>query len=99
MCIKIIYLYPDVDEIINEINLLRIVDNSIKESIVMYSKYNNSEYSVYTINTMTGNIDKVCILKDISELNTFINEFKTDEWKITNLESLELIEKYILKKR
>ena len=95
--INLINIYPQLLEINNEINLLRIVDKKVKESLVLYcSKYENT-YRVYMLNTMTG--EEVNI-KNYSEKNNFKNlveNIKSVEININELETLEEVENYILK--
>lgn len=95
MNINVLYIYPKIIEINKEINLFRIIDNNIKESLVFYS-IKNSTYKVFVINTLVGDTKKVKELDNIDELDKFIEEIKKLECDIISLPNLEEIEKYIL---
>ena len=95
--INIIYIYPEIIEINKEINLFRIIDNNIKETIVIYSINENDSYNIFMINTMSGETNKICNVNNIDELGILINKFKMLEKEIIAINDLEKIEKYILK--
>ena len=95
--INIIYIYPEIIEINKEINLFRIIDNNIKETIVIYSIKENNSYDIFMINTMSGETNKICNVNNIDELGILINKFKMLEKEIIAINDLEKIEKYILK--
>jgi hypothetical protein len=95
--INIIYIYPEIIEINKEINLFRIIDNNIKETIVIYSIKENNNYNIFMINTMSGETNKICNVNNIDELGILINKFKILEKEIIAINDLEKIEKYILK--
>ena len=95
--INIIYIYPEIIEINKEINLFRIIDNNIKETIVIYSVKENNNYNIFMINTMSGETNKICNVNNIDELGILINKFKMLEKEIIAINDLEKIEKYILK--
>jgi len=95
--INIIYIYPEIIEINKEINLFRIIDNNIKETIVIYSIKENNSYNIFMINTMSGETNKICNVNNIDELGILINKFKMLEKEIIAINDLEKIEKYILK--
>lgn len=95
--ISIVYIYPDIIKINNEINLFRIIDNNIKETIVLYAINTNNKYQILMINTMTGDIINICNKNNLSEIDNLINKFKSNEENIKNKGNLEEIQKYILK--
>ena len=95
--IKIIYIYPEIIEINKEINLFRIIDNNIKETIVIYAIKEKDSYDVFMINTMSGETNEICNVNNIDELDILINEFKILEKEIIPINDLQKIEKYILK--
>ena len=95
--INLIYIYPNVIEINNEINLLRIIDKKFKESLVFYSIKEENIYKVYLINTMTGEVMHLINYNEKNGLNNLINNIKIKEEEIKKLNNLEIIEKYILK--
>jgi hypothetical protein len=95
--INIIYIYPEIIEINKEINLFRIIDNNIKETIVIYTIKENDGYKIFMINTMSGETNEICNVNNIDELGILINKFKMLEKEIIAINDLENIEKYILK--
>ena len=95
--INLIYIYPQTIEINNEINLLRIVDKKFKESLVLYCIKEGNKYKVYVLNTITGQVIHLINYNGKNSLDNLIDNIKTIETKIKNLENLDMIEKYILK--
>lgn len=95
--INLINIYPKFVDINNEINLFRIVDSKIKESLVFYCIKEKNIYKVYMINTMTGEDIHLKNYNEIYNLNKLIENIKSIEVDINKLESLEMAEKYILK--
>ncbi len=95
--INIIYIYPKIIEINKEINLFRIIDNNIKETIVIYTIKEKDSYNVFMINTMSGETNEICNVNNIDELGILINKFKMLEKEIIAINDLQKIEKYILK--
>lgn len=95
--INIIYIYPKKIDINNEINLFRIIDTKLKETIVFFAINKNKKYEIYISNTMTGKNINICNVNNESELEGFLNKFKEYEKEIKGLKDLDLIEKYILK--
>lgn len=95
--INIIYIYPKIIEINKEINLFRIIDNSIKETIVIYGVKEKDIYKIFMINTMSGETNEIYNANNIGELDIIINKFKILEKEMININELEKIEKYILK--
>lgn len=97
MKIEIFFVYPMSGIINKESNLFRIVDNHLKESLVIYLMEQDSKYNIYIINTMTGIINKLLTGKDLREVDKFNNLFIKSKDEIESYEDLEIIEKYILK--
>ncbi len=95
--INLIYIYPETIEINNEINLLRIIDKKVKESLVFYCIKEENIYKVYVINTMTGQAIHLIDYNGKNSLDNLIDNIKTIEVDIKNLQGLDKIEKYILK--
>lgn len=93
--INIIYIYPNTDFINDEINICRIVDEKIKESLVVYGIRNNKNLKIYITNTMTGDNK---LIKEINNLDEFKENILSNEVKIKALKDLVEIEKYILNK-
>lgn len=93
--INIIYIYPNTDFINDEINICRIIDEKIKESLVVYGIRNNKNLKIYITNTMTGDNK---LIKEINNLNEFKENILSNEAKIKDLKDLVEIEKYILNK-
>lgn len=93
--INIIYIYPNTDFINDEINICRIIDEKIKESLVVYGIRNNKNLKIYITNTMTGDNK---LIKEINNLNEFKENILSNEAKIKVLKDLVEIEKYILNK-
>ena len=91
--INIIYIYPNTNFINNEINILRIVDEKIKESLVIFGIKEDNNLNIYITNTMTGDNKLVKIFDDINE---FVEIIKSKESEIKALKDLMEIEKYIL---
>lgn len=94
--INLVYIYPKTIEINNEMNLLRIVDEVVKESLVVYYTRENEKYKIYMINTSTGENNYI-VSYDEKNIDNFINIIKSIETDIKSLENLNNIEKYILK--
>ena len=93
--INIIYIYPNTDFINDEINICRIIDEKIKESLVVYGIRNNKNLKIYITNTMTGDNK---LIKEIDNLNEVKESILSNEIKIKSLKDLVGIEKYILNK-
>lgn len=92
---KIICLYPNTIDIYGECNLFRIVDNIVKETIVVYYKKIKDVYEIKMINTMTGNLISLTSINELREIYELVEIIKHNESKIINLESLENVEIYI----
>ena len=95
--INLINIYPQLLEINNEINLLRIVDKKVKESLVFYCSKNENTYRVYMLNTMTGQEVNIKKYSEKSNLKNLVEKFKLVEIDINKLKTLEEVENYILK--
>lgn len=95
--INLVYIYPKIIEINNEIHLLRIIDQKLKESLVLYCIKEDNVYKISLINTMVGEIKYLINYKDESDLRKLVNNIKSKEKNIKELNNLEEIEKYILK--
>ena len=95
--INLIDIYSKSIDINNEINLLRIVDKKEKESLVFYCIKEENLYKVYMINTMTGQDTNLNNYNEKSSLNKLIENIKSIEIDINKSESLEIVEKCILK--
>jgi len=97
MKIEMFFVYPDMGIVNNESNLFRIVDNKLKETLVIYLMEEKNQYNIYMINTMTGFIEKVFTSKDLDEVEKFNDIFIEKRDNIINGKTLEEIERYILK--
>lgn len=97
MNITLLYIYPKIKEINKEINLFRIIDNNIKETIIIYCLKEKDSYKVFMINTMFGEAHEICNVADLVQLDRIINKFKKLEKNIICIGNLQEIEKYILK--
>jgi len=95
--INLINIYPQLLEINNEINLLRIVDKKVKESLVFYCSKDENTYKVYMLNTMTGQEAHIKNCKEKNSLKNLVENIKSVEININELETLEKVENYILK--
>lgn len=95
--INLINIYPQLLEINNEINLLRIVDKKVKESLVFYCIKNENTYRVYMLNTMTGQEVNIKNYSEKNNLKNIVESIKLVEIDINKLETLEEVENYILK--
>lgn len=93
--INIVYIYPNIEFINNEINICRIIDNKIKETLVIFGIKEDNNLNIYITNTMTG--DNIFVTKE-NDLNRINNFILSKEAEIKKLEDLEKIEKYILNK-
>lgn len=93
--INVLYIYPKIIEINKEINLFRIIDNNIKETLVFYCK-KGSNYKIMMMDTMSGENKEVLGVSKIEGVETFIKNIEESEGIIKSLNSLEDIKKYIL---
>ena len=95
--INLVYIYPKIIEINNEIHLLRIIDQTLKESLVLYCIKEDNVYKISSINTMVGEVKYLINYNDENDLRKLVNNIKSKEKNIKELNNLEKIEKYILK--
>ena len=95
--INLVYIYPKIIEINNEIHLLRIIDQKLKESLVFYCIKEDNVYKISSINTMVGEVKYLINYNDENDLRKLVNNIKSKEKNIKELNNLEKIEKYILK--
>lgn len=93
--INVLYIYPKIMEINKEINLFRIVDNNIKETLVIYGQKIQRDFKLIMINTMSGEIKNLGLINEL-EIEKYITKVKTKENEFTALKDLNEIEKYIL---
>lgn len=93
--INVLYIYPKIMEINKEINLFRIVDNNIKETLVIYGQKVQKDFKLLMINTMSGEIKNLGLIKEL-EIEKYITKVKAKENEFTALKDLNEIEKYIL---
>ena len=93
--INIIYIYPNAEFINNEINIIRIIDNKFKETLIIYGIKENNQLKIYITNTFTGDNK---LIKKTNNVNDIVRFIETNEHEIKILESLEYMEKYILNK-
>lgn len=93
--INVLYIYPKIMEINKEINLFRIVDNNIKETLVIYGQKVQRDFELLMINTMSGEIKNLGLVNEL-EIEKYITKVKAKENEFTALKDLNEIEKYIL---
>lgn len=93
--INVLYIYPKIMEINKEINLFRIVDNNIKETLVIYGQKVEKDFKLLMINTMSGEIKNLGLVNEL-EIEKYITKVKAKENEFTALKDLNEIEKYIL---
>lgn len=96
MKIEIFFVYPIMGIVNKESNLFRIVDNDLKETLVIYLMEEQNQYNIYMTNTMTGNIEKIFTAKDLDEVNKFNDLFIIKKDNFTKGKGLDEIERYIL---
>lgn len=96
MKIEIFFVYPFMKIVNKESNLFRIVDNNLKESLVIYLIEEKNQYNIYLINTMTGIINKIFKCNNLDEVDKFNDIFISKKENLIKGEGLDKIEKYIL---
>ena len=99
MKVEIFFVYPIMGIVNKESNLFRIVDNDLKESLVVYLMEEKDQYNIYLMNTMTGSMNKIFTAKDLEEVDKFNNIFIKNKEHIIKRKDLENMERYILKVR
>lgn len=95
--INIKYIYPETVFIIREINLFRIVDLNIKETIVFYSRMIRNKYEICMLNTSIGNTIGILKVDNTEKFDELIDKIKREEENIKKIKNLSDIENYILK--
>ncbi|MGL5506941.1 MAG: hypothetical protein ACRDB0_03460 [Paraclostridium sp.] len=95
--IDIIYLYPQYKFLGNEINIIRIIDNEIKETITIYAIDKKKSIDIYMSNTSTGENILINKISSIEEIDLLIKRLINEESNIKNEKYLSSVEKYILK--
>ena len=96
MKINMFFVYHMMDIVNGESNLFRIVDNNLKETLVIYLITENNKYNINMINTMTGEINKILVANDSQELDSIIQVLIDSKKKIIKEKDLISVEKYIL---
>ena len=96
--IKLIYLYPQWGFLGDEINISRIIDDKIKETIIIYGIDKKQFIEIYMTNKYTGENKLINKVYSIDEIELFIQKLQYEEDNIKNQNDLFSIEKYILKK-
>ena len=95
--INVLYIYPKIIEVNKEINLFRIVDKNIKESIIVFAVNTNDKYEISLTNTLHGKVIQISEVNNLNEIDLLIEEIKNVEEDFLILNDLSKIEKYILK--
>ena len=97
MKMDMFFVYPMMDIVNGESSLFRIVDNNLKETLVIYLIMENTKYSINMINTMTGEISKILIANDLQEVDKINRILMDNKEKIIKEKDLYSVETYILK--
>ena len=87
--INLVYIYPKIIDINNEIHLLRIIDQKLKESLVLYCIKEDNVYKISSINTMVGEVKYLINYNDENDLRKLVNNIKSKEKNIKELNNLE----------
>lgn len=95
--IDLIYLYPQWNFLGNEINICRIIDNKMKETLIIYGIDKVKYLEIYMTNTYTGENKIIDRLNSINEIELFIQKIQDKINNIKNQNDLICAEKYILK--
>ncbi len=96
MKIEMFFVYQIMGIVNKESNLFRIVDNNLKETLIIYLMEEENKYNIYTINTMTGNRYKIFTGKDLDEIDKFNDLFISNKVNIIKGKNLDEIEECIL---
>ena len=96
MKIEIFFVYPFMKIVNKESNLFRIVDNNLKETLVIYLMEEKNQYNIYMINTMTGSINKIFTCNNLDEIDKFNDLFISKKENLIKGEGLDEIERYVL---
>lgn len=97
MKMDMFFVYPMMDIVNGESSLFRIVDNDLKETLVIYLIMEDNKYSINMINTMTGEISKILIANDLQEVDKINRILMDNKEKIIKEKDLYSVEVYILK--
>lgn len=89
-------IYPNIIKVLDEINLFRVVDNHLKESIVVYASIVDSQYYINMTNTNFGNIINICKLEKLLDVDKFMEKVIKYEKEIIEKDEFPKIEKYLL---
>lgn len=95
--INVLYIYPKIIEVNKEINLFRIIDKNIKESIIVFAINTDDKYEISLTNTLHGKVIKIFEINTLNEIVLIIEKIKNVEDDFLILNDLSKIEKYILK--
>lgn len=93
--ISILYFYPEIERVNNELNLIRIVDNEMKESVIIFADVKD-EVEIYITNTNVGQVIPIIKYESEDRIKDFISKIGENENKIKSINDLAEIEKFIL---
>ncbi|AJP13438.1 TPA: hypothetical protein KRE09_002818 [Clostridioides difficile] len=94
--ISLIYIYPNIIKVLDEINLFRVIDNNLRESIVVYANNVDNQYHINMTNTNFGNIINICKLEKLLDVDKFMEKVIKYEKEIIEKEEFSKIEEYML---
>lgn len=94
--ISLTCIYPNIIKVLDEINLFRVIDNNLKESIVVYASIVDSQYYINMTNTNFGNITNICKLEKLLDVDKFMEKVINYEKEIIEKDEFSKIEKYLL---
>ncbi|MCC0645793.1 MULTISPECIES: hypothetical protein [unclassified Clostridioides] len=94
--ISLKYIYPNIIKVLDEINLFRIVDSNLKESIVVYASIVDNQYYINMTNTNFGNIINICKLEKLLDVDKFIEKVIKNSTEIKEINDFSKIEEYLL---
>lgn len=89
-------IYPNIIKVLDEINLFRIIDNNLKESIVVYAIIVDSQYYINMTNTNFGNIINICKLEKLLDVDKFMEKVIKSNAEIKEINDFSKIEEYLL---
>ena len=72
--ISLKYIYPNIIKVLDEINLFRVIDNNLRESIVVYANNVDNQYHINMTNTNFGNIINICKLEKLLDVDKFMEK-------------------------
>ncbi|OJT93819.1 hypothetical protein BM535_00985 [Clostridioides difficile] len=93
---SLIYIYPNIIKVLDEINLFRVIDNNLRESIVVYANNVDNQYHINMTNTNFGNIINICKLEKLLDVDKFMEKVIKYEKEIIEKEEFSKIEEYML---